>query len=93
MSGVDVVPSPSGPSGTGAEGHGDCDTCLSPDDDFPAELSALSLVELQVLHSRVVCQLEHEYLVNPDGPHPVTQDRHEELVAALEARRDAAPGA
>ena len=28
-----------------------------------------------------------------DGPHPVTQDRHEELVAQLEARRDAAPGA
>jgi hypothetical protein len=90
VSGVGVVPSP---PGTGAEGHGDCDTCLGPDGDFPPELSALSLVDLQVLHSRVVCQLEHEYLVNPDGPHPVTQDRHEELVAELEARRDPAPGA
>ena len=90
MSGVDVATSP---AGTGAGGTRDCGTCLSPDCDFPAELSALPLVELQVLHSRVVCQLEHEYLLNTDGPHPVTQDRHEELVAALEARRDAAPGA
>lgn len=90
MSGVDVATSP---AGTGAGGTRDCGTCLSPDCDFPAELSALPLVELQVLHSRVVCQLEHEYLVNTDGPHPVTQDRHEELVAELEARRDAAPGA
>lgn len=90
MSGVDVVPSP---ADAGAGRTSGCDTCLTPDCDFPAELSALSLVELQVLHSRVVCQLEHEYLVNTDGPHPVTQDRHEELVAELEARQDADPGA
>ena len=90
MSGVGVVPSL---AGTGAGGARDCGTCLGPDCDFPAELSALSLVELQVLHSRVVCQLEHEYLVNTDGPHPVTQDRHEELGAELAARRDTALGA
>lgn len=90
MSGIDTVPSP---ADTGAGRTQDCDTCLRPDCDFPGELAALPLVELQVLHSRVVCQLEHEYLVNPDGPHPVTQDRHEELVAELEARRGAASGA
>ncbi|GAA1757863.1 hypothetical protein [Kocuria aegyptia] len=90
MSGVDVAPPP---ADAGAGGHRDCETCLGPDAEFPAELSALSLVELQVLHSRVVCQLEHEYLVNPDGPHPVTQDRHEELSAELEARQGAASGA
>ncbi|MFF0990508.1 hypothetical protein [Kocuria nitroreducens] len=89
MSGLDVVPSS---ADAGAGDTAGCDTCLTPDCDFPGDLSALPLVELQVLHSRIVCQLEHEYLVNADGPHPVTQDRHEELVAALEARREAAPG-
>lgn len=89
MSGVDVVPFP---AGAGADGTPDCDTCLGPQCDFPADLSVLSLVELQVLHSRVVCQLEREYLVNADGPHPVTQDRHEELVAELESRGRPAPG-
>lgn len=89
MSGVDVVP---------ARHDGDtpatprCDTCLGPECDFPSELSALPLVELQVLHSRVVCQLEREYLADPGGPHPVTQDRHEELVAELEAREGTTDG-
>lgn len=83
MSGLDVVPSPAGP-GTG--GTPDCGTSLGPQCAFPAELAELSLTELQVLHSRIVCQLEHEYLTEPDGPHPVTQDRHEELVAELESR-------
>lgn len=82
MSDVDVVPSSFGADPGGSEGT----TCLGPEGDFPAELSTLSLVELQVLHSRIACQLEHEYLENPDGPHPVTQDRNEELVAELEAR-------
>ncbi|MEX5294703.1 hypothetical protein QYM41_05400 [Kocuria sp. CPCC 205268] len=89
MSGVDTVRSP---AGTGTGSSRDCDTCLGPDCEFPADLRTLALVELQVLHSRVVCQLEQEYLINADGPHPVTQDRHEELVAELEARRDAASG-
>ncbi|HST71863.1 MULTISPECIES: hypothetical protein [Kocuria] len=65
---------------------GQCETCLAPECAFPAELGALTLVELQVLHSRIACQLDHEYLDNPDGPHPVTQDRHEELLAELESR-------
>ena len=83
MSDVDVVPAP---RGADSDGCPENTTCLSPDCDFPAELSALSLVELQVLHSRIACQLEHEYLENPEGPHPVTQDRNEELVAEIEAR-------
>jgi hypothetical protein len=46
-------------------------------------------VELQVLHSRVFLQLEDEHLDAPAGPHPVTLDRHQELMAALDAHRDA----
>ena len=59
-------------------------TALSPDEDFPADLAGLSLVEMQVLHSRICHQLDHEYLINPDGSHPVTLDRHRDLVAHLE---------
>ncbi|MFI7481864.1 hypothetical protein ACH9EU_05535 [Kocuria sp. M1R5S2] len=66
--------------------NGRCNTRLAPDREFPAELAALTLVELQVLHSRIVCQLEHEHLELPDGPHPVTRDRHEEIVVELGAR-------
>lgn len=61
-------------------------TFLSPDDPFPSALAELDLVELQVLHSRVCRRLEHEYLTAPDGPHPVTQDRCQELVAELDVR-------
>lgn len=75
-------------SGTDAAARHDprCETCLSPEDEFPADLTGLPLVELQVLHSRIECQLEREYLEGPSGPHPVTQDRHDELVAELEER-------
>lgn len=58
-------------------------TCLSPSALFPADLAELSLVRLQVLHSRICCQLDSEYLT---GPHPVTTDRHHEVVLALNAR-------
>lgn len=71
---------------TASAAPADCGTCLAPECEFPAELSALPLVDLQVLHSRVSCQLDLEYLENPDGPHPVTLDRFEELVAELERR-------
>lgn len=59
---------------------------LGPDEAFPADLAGLGLVELQVLHSRVCHQLDHEYLAGLDGPHPLTLDRCRELVAELEAR-------
>ena len=62
-------------------------TRLVPGEAFPAELGALTLVELQVLPSRVSLQLEDEHLDAPDGPHPVTPDRHQELVEALNAHQ------
>lgn len=83
MSGLHVVP-------PGA-GTAERPTCLAPAGEFPAELADLPLVELQVLHSRVTCQLELEYVQHPDGPHPVTRDRYAELTAELGARGQ--PGA
>ncbi|MEX5271275.1 hypothetical protein RCG67_17025 [Kocuria sp. CPCC 205292] len=65
-------------------------TSLGPDQEFPADLTGLALVELQVLHSRICHQLDHEYLTGPDGPHPVTLDRYRELSAQLDAREEAA---
>ncbi|MGX5358135.1 hypothetical protein [Kocuria sp. KH4] len=64
-------------------------TRLGPGETFPADLGSLTLAELQVLHSRVFLQLEDEHLDAPAGPHPVTLDRHQELMAALDTHRDA----
>ncbi len=65
-------------------------TFLGPDQQFPADLAGLALAELQVLHSRICHQLDHEYLTGPDGPHPVTLDRYRELSAQLDAREGTA---
>jgi len=62
---------------------------LSPEGTFPAELAGLSLTELQVLHSKVCRQLDHDYCTDPAGPHGCTLDRLQELLAELD-RRDAA---
>jgi len=59
---------------------------LGPDDAFPADLTELGLVALQVLHSRICRQLDHDHLTDPDGPHPITLDRHQQLVVELRAR-------
>ena len=64
----------------------DLSTCLDPVEPLPAELAELELVELQVLHSRICRQLDHEYLTNPAGPHPVTLDRQQEIVTELDLR-------
>ena len=61
-------------------------TCLDPADDFPTDLTSLPLIQLQPLHSRICRQLGHEYLTEPTGPHPVTLDRHRELIVELHAR-------
>ena len=61
-------------------------SCLGPDEEFPAALAALSMDELQVLHSRICRQLDREYLSAPDGPHPCTSDRLQEVVHELDAR-------
>lgn len=64
---------------------------LGPGDGFPTELTTLPLIEVQVLHSRLSSQLDWELCCGPQGPHPVTQDRHQELVAELGTRRIAQP--
>ncbi|MFF0991406.1 hypothetical protein [Kocuria nitroreducens] len=61
-------------------------SCLGPDEAFPAELGALSMAELQVLHSRICRQLDREYLTAPDGPHPCTTDRLQDVLGELDAR-------
>lgn len=62
-------------------------TLLPPEDPFPLVLAELELAELQVLHSRVSRQLEQEYLTDPEGPHPVTRDRCQELADELDTRQ------
>ena len=41
---------------------------------------------LQVLHSRITRQLDHDCLTDPVGPHPTTSDRQQELLTELDAR-------
>lgn len=60
-------------------------TALAPAEEFPETLEGLPLVELQVLHSRVTRQVEREHL-SPEGPHPLTRDRHCDVAAELAAR-------
>ncbi|MEX5258596.1 hypothetical protein RCG71_20015, partial [Kocuria sp. CPCC 205281] len=50
-------------------------------------MAELELVDLLVLHSRLTRQLDREYL-DPDGPHPVTVDRAQDLVAELDTRQE-----
>lgn len=80
-----LAPSPSWPPAAAPSAP---DTFLGPADPFPSDLAELDLTELQVLHSRVCRRLEREYLTDPDGPHPVTQDRCQELAAELDSRQD-----
>jgi hypothetical protein len=67
-------------------------THVAPAEDFPDELAELTLTQLQVLHSRVCLQLDSEHLGSPDGAHPVTLDRHQDLVAELATRRNRPAG-
>ena len=61
-------------------------TRLGPDDPFPDELLELPLEQLQILHSRICRQLEREYLTEPEGAHPITQDRLHELQIEFASR-------
>ncbi|MEX5258619.1 hypothetical protein RCG71_20130, partial [Kocuria sp. CPCC 205281] len=38
---------------------------LGPTEDFPENLTGLGMAELQVLHSRITRQLDHDYLTDP----------------------------
>lgn len=82
---ADPAPAP-GRAGLAAADAGPADeTALAPDEEFPEGLEELSLAELQVLHSRVIRQAEHEHL-SPEGPHPLTRDRQHDVAAELAAR-------
>ena len=67
------------------------DTGLETTENFPADVADLPLTQLQVLHSKLCRQLDHETLTNPAGPHPTTQDRHQEVVAELDNRATTGP--
>ena len=61
---------------------------LSASDGFPDDLEKLSLAQLQVLHSRICRQLEHDYRTTPAGPPAVTLERFHDLVVELDHRHD-----
>lgn len=77
----DELPDPSSPSRPPETTVPGLDTV----DAYPSDLSTLSVVELHVWHSRISGQLSQD-LADPAGPHPTTRDRHQELVAELDAR-------
>ena len=51
---------------------------LTPEDEFPEDLSTVEDTELQVLDSQVQRQLDYEYVVEGE-PHPETEFRHYDL--------------
>ena len=55
-------------------------------EDFPEEQTGLGMTELQVVHSRVIRQLDRGYLTDPTGPYSATTDRCQDLQAELDAR-------
>lgn len=55
---------------------------LTPSDPFPRDLSDLGHQDLQILHSRVQRQLDHEYVHEFDA-HPETQFRMADLEEEL----------
>ncbi|MEX5304850.1 hypothetical protein RF644_03755 [Kocuria sp. CPCC 205258] len=59
---------------------------LGPGEDFPEDLTGLCMADLQVLHSRITRQLDHDYLTDPAGPHFSTMDRCHDLQSELNAR-------
>ncbi|GGG67364.1 hypothetical protein GCM10011374_34510 [Kocuria dechangensis] len=59
---------------------------LGPGEDFPEDLTRLGMAELQVLHSRITRQLDHDYLTDPAGPHAATMDRCQDLQDELNTR-------
>ncbi|HEY8700605.1 MAG TPA: hypothetical protein VIM08_06510 [Arthrobacter sp.] len=58
---------------------------LTPDDQFPDDLSVVPDQELQVLDSQVQRQLDYEY-VSEGGPNPETEFRHYDLDEEFEER-------
>jgi hypothetical protein len=58
---------------------------LAPTDSFPDDLAALTDIDLQVLHSRIQCQLDHEYAHDVEA-NPETEFRHAEIREEIEQR-------
>ena len=58
---------------------------LSPEDDFPEDLSKLPDKDLQVLDSQVERQLDYEYVVEGE-PNSETEFRHYDLDEEFEER-------
>jgi hypothetical protein len=58
---------------------------LTPEDEFPDDLSALPDHELQVLDSQVQRQLDYEYVAEGE-PNPETEFRHLDLDEEFEVR-------
>lgn len=69
----------------GGAPHRGTGTCLDPVSPFPDDVAGLSTLELHVWHSRIRLQLDQD-TADPAGPHPLTWDRHLDLVAELAAR-------
>lgn len=65
-------------------------TRITPDDQFPFDLTTLPRAEVEILNSKLHRQLDIEYLAG--GPHPETAARYEEVTADLDRRTaDEAP--
>ncbi|WP_255770617.1 hypothetical protein [Pseudarthrobacter sulfonivorans] len=58
---------------------------LTPDDEFPDDLSTLPDQELQVLDSQVQRQLDYEYVAEGE-PHPETEFRHHDIDEEFQER-------
>lgn len=58
---------------------------LTPEEDFPADLSLVPDQELQVLDSQVQRQLDYEYVAEGE-PNPETEFRHHDLDEEFEER-------
>ena len=58
---------------------------LTPEDEFPEDLSALQDQQLQVLDSQVQRQLDYEYVAEGE-PNPETEFRHQDLDEEFQSR-------
>lgn len=65
---------------------------LTPEDDFPQDLSVVEDRDLQVLDSQIQRQLDYEYVAQGE-PNPETEFRHYDLDEEFSERDDRQPKA
>jgi hypothetical protein len=65
---------------------------LAPTDAFPEDLAVLNDANIQILHSRLQRQLDHEY-AHASQAHPETEFRLAEVLEELDHRESYAPTA